>query len=39
MRCIRRVVHLMERNLGAKLDDGTVLSISDNFRSAVKRFS
>jgi two-component system LytT family response regulator len=39
MRCIRRVVPLMERNLGAKLDDGTVLSISDNFRSAVKRFS
>ncbi len=39
IRCIRRVVPLMERNLGAKLDDGTVLSISDNFRSVVKRFS
>jgi two-component system, LytTR family, response regulator len=39
MRCIRRVVPLMARNLGAKLDDGTVLTISDNFRSVVKRLS
>jgi two-component system LytT family response regulator len=39
MRCVRRVGPMVERTLGAKLDDGTVLTISDNFRSAVKRFA
>jgi two-component system LytT family response regulator len=39
MRCVRRVGPLVERSLGAKLDDGTVLTISDNFRSTVKHFS
>jgi two-component system LytT family response regulator len=38
IQCVRRVAPIMERNYGAVLEDGIVLSISENHRALLDRF-